>query len=77
MFLCIDFWVIQFAVSMRVTILNGPVNLKASLHFVANFSLTSWLPDWWPSFFELLKPFSQVMEMNGFPNAESQILKPG
>lgn len=70
--LWIDFCVIQFALSMTVTFVNGSVNLKASLHFVVNFSLTSWLPDWWPSFSELLKPFSQVMEMNDFLNGESQ-----
>ena len=41
MSLHIDFCVIQFAVSMTVTSLNGPVYLKASLHFVVNFALNS------------------------------------
>ena len=43
MSLHIDFCMIQFAVSMTVTSLNGPVYLKASLHFVVNFALNSGL----------------------------------
>jgi hypothetical protein len=77
MFLCIDFCVIQFAVHIKVTFMNCPVNLRASLHFVVNFSFTVRLPKWWASSLGLLKPFSQVMKMNDFLHIKTHKLKPG